>query len=120
MVVEKEAIYECVPFVKKGGLLHGIYFSTYGGGPEGGYVLCGDYNNDEGFYTFPDGFKVFRVNREWSEKWSTIELENVSAYYLNDNDGESIIVLNEDEEAKFKTSIEKYMEIASTIAQMYP
>jgi hypothetical protein len=51
-------VYETVRFSKRGGKIKGYYLSTYGGGPEGGYVISDDN-------------KVYTCHRDWGTLWNT-------------------------------------------------
>ncbi len=50
-------LYETVRFSKRGGKIKGYYLSTYGGGPEGGYVISDDKN-------------VYTCHRDWGIPWN--------------------------------------------------
>jgi len=54
----------CPEFNKVGGNIDGKFIMTYGGGPEGGYVIT------------PDD-RIFQVNRNWFTKWVCDEISGI-------------------------------------------
>jgi len=65
-------VYNLIKSPKKIGLpYNGIYYQTYGGGPEGGYLIA------EG--------KVYSVNRNWFETWTLEEAKGV-LHFKTDGD----------------------------------
>ncbi len=53
-----QQIYQRRMFSEVGGDIEGTYYETYGGGPEGGYVVTSE-------------LQVYEVSRNWGEPWIT-------------------------------------------------
>lgn len=54
---EWQQIYQRRMFSEVGGDIEGTYYETYGGGPEGGYVVTSDS-------------RVYKVDRNWGKPWT--------------------------------------------------
>jgi hypothetical protein len=80
-----DEVYEVEPFIKKGGHLHGIYYFIYGGGPEGGYVIVGEYD-PETFEITDDMPALYKVSRDWFKPWSWKLMPKQKAYYRYPNE----------------------------------
>jgi hypothetical protein len=73
---------------------HAMLLRTYGGGPEGGYIVYGRYIKENGFYNYPEGYTIASAHRDWGEPWQTSTLTDSKIYYRNKTDyGESIRIV---------------------------
>jgi len=62
-----EEVYREYPdFREVGGAIDGIYYQTFGGGPEGGYVV----------ESTVDGDRLFSVKRSWFKPWTITRMRH--------------------------------------------
>lgn len=94
-------------FSEVGGNIQGKFYQTYGGGPEGGYVI--DYDN-----------RVYQVSRNWNNKWEIkfiggklverkVEWGMQIGHFEDEDDINDLITENKDEDFNI-ISIEDYKE----------
>jgi hypothetical protein len=90
---EWETLYGIMPIEEGSEIL----LQTYGGGPEGGYVLKGEHHQDNGYYLFPDGYVVYKAHRNWGIPWQLSLLSGKKIYYKQkDGEEEEICVVDTD------------------------
>jgi len=58
--------------------IEGTYYQTYGGGPEGGYLVL--HNGD-----------VFSIERSWFERFTSDKCKNVKFEYIPQNEMKGIV-----------------------------